>query len=307
MKIAIWIFLLFLVSGFGLSTSGVRLEYTFHPGDEYTMTQNTSQTIKQFVMGAEQHGENVYAGEIALRVTELTKSGARLEAQFIKLRNISKSIMGDLTMDSEGTDETVQNRVFKALMRKSFFIVLNKSGRVEYVEGEENLWSGISAIGLDIDEETPLKMALNQMLSNSALKNNVEQAMVYYTDKQVKPGDTWNSKNEFPMDFPIQVENSWSLVNLTTSRANVKANGIYATTDRDRVLTLPNGMKAKVDLGGTQLMEATVSTKTGWPIALKIFSNLTGKMVLLAGGMLPMDMDIPMEVLTETEYTIVKK
>lgn len=300
MKILTWGFLLFFASGFGLFKTGMRLEYTFQLGDEYRITQNTSQTIRQFIMGTEQHGENVYAGEIKIRVIELTKTGARLEAQFIKLKNTSKSIMGDLTMDSEGTDETVQNRVFKAMMRKSFFIVLNKSGRVEHVEGEENLWSGVSAIDLGNGTEVPLKMTLNQMLSKSALKSNVEQAMVYYTDKHVKPGDSWTSKNEFPMDFPIQIDNSWSLVKLTDARANVSANGIYTTTDREKVLTLPNGMKAKVDLIGTQSMEASVSTKTGWPTALSIFSKLKGKMVLLAGGLFPMDMDIPMEILTET-------
>jgi hypothetical protein len=144
------------------------------------------------------------------------------------------------------------------------------------------------------------------MLSKSALKSNVEQAMVYYTDRYVKPGDSWTSKNEFPMDFPIQVYNSWSLTKVTDAKASVSANGIYATTDREKVLTLPNGMKAKVDLNGTQSMEASVSTKTGWPTALSIFSKLKGKMVLLAGGLLPMDMDIPMEILTETQYTIVK-
>jgi len=307
MKAIAWYFYFSLFAAIATDDDSVRLAYTFKIGEVYTMTQRSHQTVKQFIMGIEQPGENVYAGEMELKVISLTETGARLQAQFIRLKHASKSMMGEQIMDSEGSEETAQNSVFRAMMRKSFFIVLNSSGKVENVEGHENLWAGVAAIGLDDDTEARLKESLNQMLTKNALKSNIEQALVYYSEKRVKPGDSWRSTGGFPMGFPIQIDNAWSLATLDAASANVNAEGIYTTTDKEKVITLVNGLKAKVDLTGTQSTKASVNIKTGWPSELKIVSSLKGTMTLLAGGMLPMDMELPMEISGETSYTFVRK
>jgi Family of unknown function (DUF6263) len=307
MKAFFSVLLLILLSGFDSPLNVVKLEYVFKIGDEYSMKQTTKQIIKQSIMGTEQNGENMYSGEMNFKVTELTHTGAKLETQFLVLKNSSKTMMGDVTMDSEGSDENMQNKIFKSMMRKSFFIIMNRTGVVENVEGTENLWSGLNDLGLDEKTITTTKQSLEQLLGKSSLKNSVEQAMVYYTDKKVKVGDSWDSRNAFPMDFPIQIDNSWSLASLTTTTANVNAEGIYTTTDKDKTINLPGGIKAKVDLNGKQTMKANVFVKTGWPSDLHIVSELKGKMILMAGTVLQEDMEMPMQILTETSYKIDKK
>lgn len=307
MKTIQFILFLILASGFMAPFNAVKLEYSFKVGDEYTMAQVTNQTIKQSIMGTEQKGENMYSNEMKFKVIAVTGTGAKLETQFLTLKNSSKTMMGDVTMDSEGPEENVQNKVFKSMMKKTFFITMAKTGIVENVEGAENLRSDIGSLGLDENTMTTMNQLLEQLLGKSSLKNSFEQAMVYYTDKKVKQGDTWNSKNDLPMDFPIQVDNSWLLVSLTSAIANVNAEGIYTTTDKEKTIVLPGGFKAKVDLNGKQAMKSTVNVKTGWPSDLQIHSELKGKMILLAGGVLPEDMEVPMEIVTETSYKIVKK
>lgn len=297
------------LAGFGLTlpVNVVKLEYSFKLGDEYRMTQTTRQTIKQSIMGTEQNGENNYSGEMTFKVVELTTNGAKLETQFLSLKNSSKTMMGDVVMDSEGPDNNEQNKVFRSMMKKPFFVMLNKSGLVEEVEGVENLWSGLTALGLDENTMKTTKQSLEQLLGKSSLKNSVEQAMVFYSDKKVKQGDTWTSKNGFPMDFPIEVDNSWNLAALNHTTATVNADGVFTTTDKGKPVNLPGGLKARVDLGGNQTMKASVDIKTGWPTDLHIVSELKGKMTLLAGGILQEDMDMPMQILTETSYKITKK
>lgn len=297
------------LAGFGLTlpVNVVKLEYSFRLGDEYRMTQTTRQTIKQSIMGTEQNGENHYSGEMTFKVVELTTNGAKLETQFLSLKNSSKTMMGDVVMDSEGPDNNEQNKVFRSMMKKPFFVTLNKSGLVEEVEGVENLWSGLTALGLDENTMKTTKQSLEQLLGKSSLKNSVEQAMVFYSDKRVKQGDTWTSKNGFPMDFPIEVDNSWNLAALNHTTATVNADGVFTTTDKGKPVNLPGGLKARVDLGGNQTMKASVDIKTGWPTDLHIVSELKGKMTLLAGGILQEDMDMPMQILTETSYKITKK
>ena len=299
--------LLFVSLGFTHFPNAIKLEYVFKVGDEYVMAQSTKQVLKQMVMGTEQKGENDYAGEMKLKVVQITNEGAKIEMQFVKLKSRSVSIMGEMVMDSEVTDDQVQNKMLKAMMNKPFFVSLNKSGEVSNVEGAEKLWSDLGSVNMDDQSAAKAKQILEQFMDNSALKSNIEQAMVHYSKDKVQEGDKWNSMNEFPMEFPIKADNSWSLVSFNSGTAKVNADGIFTTTDKDKTIDLPNGIKAKVDLNGAQQVKSRVDIKTGWATDIQIHSELKGKMILLAGGMLPENMDVPMEIVTDTSYKITKK
>ena len=293
--------------GFSLYPNAVKLEYVFKVGDEFVLSQSTKQTLRQTIMGTEQKGENEYAGDMRLKVKEVTSNGATIEMQFVKLKSRSVTVLGEVLMNSEGDAEQVQNKMLKAMMNKPFTVTANKFGEIVNVEGAENLWSDMSSINLDDRDAATAKQTLEQFMDNSALKSNIEQAMVRYSESKVKEGDKWNSMTELPMDFPIKVDNSWSLISLSGGTAKVNADGIFTTTDKERTIELPNGIKAKVDLNGAQQLKSTVNVKTGWATDLLIHSELKGRMILLAGGMLPENMDVPMEIVTDTTYKITKK
>jgi hypothetical protein len=293
--------------GFSLYPTAVKLEYVFKIGDEYIMSQSTKQVLRQTIMGTEQKGENEYTGDMKLKVKEVTVEGARIEMQFIKLKSKSVTVLGEVLMDSEGDIEQVQNKMVKAMMNKPFTVTANKFGQIVNVEGAENLWADLSSVNLDDRAVVTAKQTLEQFMDNSALKSNIKQAMVRYSESKVKEGDKWNSITELPLDFPIKVDNSWSLLTVDGGTAKVNADGIFTTTDKERTIDLPNGIKAKVDLNGAQQLRSNVNVKTGWATDLIIHSELKGKMILLAGGMLPENMDVPMEIITDTSYKITKK
>ena len=299
----------FVVIAFGFSNypNAVKLEYVFKVGDEYVMSQSTKQVLKQTIMGTEQKGENEYTGDMMMKVQEVTTDGAKLEMKFIKLKSKSVTVLGEVLMNSEGDAEQVQNKMLKAMMNKPFTITANRSGQIVNVEGADNLWSDLSSMNLDDNAAATAKQTLQQFMDDSSLKSNIEQAMVRYSDVKVKEGDKWNSMTQLPMDFPIKVDNSWSLVSVSGGTAKVNADGIFMTTDKEKTIDLPNGIKAKVDLNGAQQLKSTVNVKTGWATDLMIHSELKGKMILLAGGMLPENMDVPMEIVTDTSYKITKK
>lgn len=307
MKTLSLILFVFIAFGFSNYPNAVKLEYTFKVGDEYVLSQSTKQFLKQTIMGTEQKGENEYTGDMKMKVTEVTSDGARIEMQFIKLKSRSVTVLGEMVMNSEGDAEQVQNKMLKAMMNKPFTVTASRSGQIVNVEGAENLWADMSSMNLDDNTAATAKKTLEQFMDNKALKSNIEQAMVRYSDGKVKEGDKWNSITQLPMDFPIKVDNSWSLVSVTGGTANVNADGIFTTTDKEKTIDLPNGIKAKMDLNGAQQLKSTVNVKTGWATDLFIHSELKGKMILLAGGMLPENMDVPMEIVTDTSYKIIKK
>jgi hypothetical protein len=71
-------------------------------------------------------------------------------------------------------------------------------------------------------------------------------------------------------------------------------------------MSLPNGIKAKTNLSGKQSTKSKVDTKNGWPTETKVLSEIKGTLTLLAGGVFPSDMEVPMEIVTESTFLITK-
>lgn len=89
--------------------------------------------------------------------------------------------------------------------------------------------------------------------------------------------------------------------------ATLEAQGQLTTVDKEKVTTLPNGIKSKVDLGVRQVVVGKVNLKTGWPTEIKVLPDIQGKMNTPGRGMTPADMDIPRVISTESVCTITKK
>jgi hypothetical protein len=292
---------------FSFPPADVKLQYQFKPGDQYVWTQDTKQTIKQNVMSMEQNSENLYQSEFLVKVASLTPSGAKLDVSFTKLKNAAKSPMGENSMDSNGPSDKMENKIFQAMLNKPFAVYLTNTGNVEKIEGAQNLWSGFKDLGLEEAREKVIRESLEIILGEESLKSSFQTAFIPYPGKKVKQGETWTFNHDVVMNFAMAIQNTWTVASFTSSAANLTADGTFTTTDKEKIMNLPGGMKAKSDLNGRQAVKSNVDTKSGWPTKQQILVELKGTMTLLAGGMIPQDLEIPMEVISETTYTVVKK
>lgn len=290
-----------------IPAADVQLKYQFKVGDEYVWTQTTQQSIKQNVMGSEQKSETKNSGEFVTKVVEVTVKGAKLEGVFTKLKTEANSPMGSTRMDSEGDQSSDENKLFKSMMNKPFHIYITNLGEIEKVEGVDNLWSGIRSLGLDEQKVKMLEESLKTMLGPAAIKASMQSAFIKYPDKKVKTGDKWTVSSEVSVGFSMAVSNTWNVESISGNEAKLVADGTMTTTNKDDILNLPAGLKAKTNLKGQQAMKSTVDSKTGWPTKHEMLGEVKGTMTLLKGAMIPDDMEIPMEILTETSYVIKKK
>jgi len=285
----------------------LKLQYTFVVGDNYELTQGSKQNIKQTIPGMGDVAVDIdLTGVMNLKVVELTATGAKVETTYKSIKMITKSPMGDVSMDSEGPADNTQNKLIKALTGKSIYMYLTKQGKVEKIENAENLFSGLGELGLDEAAAAAAKQSLQQSLGEGALKASIEGVLVSYPETAVNVGDTWKSSIGSASSFAMKTENVWTLSKQDGGTANIDGDGTVVTTDKEKV-TPVNGMNAKADLNGRQAMKATINVKTGWPTEVKTLSEIKGVMTLLAGGMIPEDMAIPMEITSESTFTIVKK
>src|SRR5688572_22154761 len=135
MKAPRLILLLIVASSFTFPANDVKLEYTFKVGDQYDWSQSAKQSIKQSIPGmGDMTFDVALEGGLLLKVVELTSNGAKIEAQYTRLKMISKSPMGNINMDSESADDNLQTKVTKSIMGKVFYFYMTKKGVVEKVE-----------------------------------------------------------------------------------------------------------------------------------------------------------------------------
>ncbi|MEJ1236876.1 DUF6263 family protein [Chryseolinea sp. T2] len=285
----------------------ITLTYNMKVGDRFELKQKTDQKIIQRIMGMDQTGNNTYDGTIEMRVVSVANNQIRMEAKMTHLKSHMKNFLNETKVDSDGDVSEPSNKIIRAMMNRAFFVTISKTGTVEKVENVENLWAGIDNVDVSDEEKEKVKASIGQMINESSFRNGLGQAFVPYATKSVQPGDTWNSQNGIPADFPVVADVSWSLDNATSSHAVVKGNGVFRTTDKDKVVTLPGDMKAKVNLGGDQKVNATTATRSGLPEKVVVDAKLSGTILLLAGGLLPMDVEVPITIETHTDYTFAQK
>lgn len=306
MKALRFVFLLFIISAFTNPVKDVKLEYIFKVGDVHEWIQTTKQTITQSVPGAGEMSVNISLdGAMQLKVVELTATGAKVETTYSKIKMLMKmpAPMGEVTMDSDGADDNMQNKLMKTMTKKPFYIFMNKQGVIEKVEGTENLYSGISELGMEPAAADQAKQSLQQAMSEQSIKASIEMSLMQYPTGKIKTGDTWKNTVSTALNFPMQINNTWTFEKLEGTVASIASDGIVVTTDKDKTTTI-NGMQAKVDLNGRQMTKGTVDLKSGWPSKMEVISEIKGKMTLLAGGMIPEDTDVPMEIFSESTFII---
>jgi len=309
MKTKRFIILLLVAFSFAFTAplKDLKLEYTYKVGDQYDLSQVSKQNIKQEIPGMGEIVMDVLLeGSMNFKITEVTPTGGKIETSYTGLKMQTKSSMGEMVMDSQGPEDSMPNKIIKALLNKPFFVYMNKRGEIEKVENIENLYSGLSTLGLDQATAAQMTQSIKQSLGENQIKASLEMALPNYSDKGAVVGGTWTSTNAGASSFPIKTENVWTLSKVENGIAHLESDGSITTPDKEKITPL-NGMKAKSDLAGRQMTKARVDVKTGWPSEINALSEIKGDITLLAGGPIPEDMKVPMVITSESTFKVTKK
>jgi hypothetical protein len=299
--------LLFVLVAFGFtSPAPVKLAYTFKQGESFLLSQTSTQQMKQSIMGMDQSMDNTSQADMLFKILEVTKETAKIEVTYTRLKTSVKSAQINTEMDSEGSADTRENKLFKGIVNKPFYMWMNRFGKIEKVEGIDTLMSAFKDAGIDESTAGGLKATLESYMGEQGFKATIQKTFITYPENQLKKGDTWKNVQSMTVPFSFTTDDTWSLAEHNDNTINLTAQGVF-TTDKEKTMNLPGGLKAKVDLSGNQSMKTSLNPKTNWPTTSEGISDVKGKMLLLAGGPIPEDMEMPMEIHTETKSTITKK
>lgn len=285
-------------------------EHTFHykfvKGETYELKQNSKMTQHIMVAGQDQNIESTIKGNMVFKIISLNGTSAVFEAEYSSMALMMK--MPQMTIDSEGDTSKPMNKLMGKMINliagKKFNFTLSKSGNVESIENTDNLWSGFSSTDAMMSQ---FKSQMEQSFGKTAVKKSIEDVFVSYPDHKIKEGETWKRNSTTGSSIQMDVAYDISLQSITEPTATIISDGRIFTPDTTKTFTLQGSMKATSALKGRQVTRTTVSTTTAWPEKASIYSEIKGKMMLLAGGQIPEDMPMQMEMTAESEYTLTKK
>jgi hypothetical protein len=297
--------LVFVAFGF-ISPAPIKLAYIFKQGESYLWSQVLTQHRKQSIQGMDQSIDNTSQADMLFRILEVNKETAKIEVSYTRLTMSMKSPQMNTDIESDGTADSKENKLIKGMVNKPFYMWMNRFGKIEKVEGIDTLMSAFKDSGIDESAAFLLKGMLEAYMGEQGFKATMQSTFITYPENQIKKGDTWKDVQSMTVPFSFTTDNTWTLAEHNDNTINLTAQGVF-TTDKEKTMSLPGGLKAKVDLSGNQSMKTSLNPKTNWPTTSEGVSDVKGKMLLLAGGPIPEDMELPMEIHTETKSTITKK
>lgn len=305
MKRLLAIVMIIVISAFTNPPKELQLRYVFKKGESFEWTQTVMQVQNIAVAGQEIKNEVGTKVNTLMKTLEVSNSSAKFEIEYTSISMKTKSMQGDLTMDSEGDTTNALNKIVNQMKGKKFTFSLSKFGTVESVENIENVWSGLGKITDPM--ATQMKAQIEKSFGKTEFKKSIENSLAYYTDQKVQSGSTWKQKVSGASDLPLQTDNVWTLESVNEPTAVVISDGVITTTDTTKVIPMMGAFKATANLKGRQVTKSTISLAHGWPQTCKSYSEIKGKMMLLAGGQIPEDLPMQMEITTEAEYVLKKK
>ena len=261
--------------------------YNLKKGDKFTMTAVIKQDIKQEAMGQTMTTEQSISNTDELEVTAVNGDVYTIKLTGIRRAASVQSPMGSTDIDSDKDGDI--HSTMRILTGKSYSFEMNKMGKVLKVMGVEEMKNAMNQEMSDAG----MGAAADQMLaaySGDMLKDGLSAQLAFYEGNN---GSEWTSKTSSVINtLPVELENSykWDGDRTILAEAVIDMSG---TMER-------MGTSVKTAMSGDQQTIIDLDVKTGMPSKIQAIQTVEGN--LEAQGM-----TIPMNIVSETTTTIVKK
>lgn len=261
--------------------------YNLKKGDKFTMTAVIKQDIKQEAMGQSMTTEQTISNTDELEVTAVDGDVYTIKLTAIRRAISMQSPMGANEMDSD--DEGGQHTPLRVMSGKSYSVEMNKMGKILKVTGVEDMKSAM----MKEMSDAGMGAVADQMLAsynNDLLKSSLESQMAIYGESN---SSEWTVKTSSVVNnIPVELENNYRWDNDKTILAEAKID-ISGTMEA-------MGTSMKTAMKGDQQTIIDLDIKTGMPSKIQAIQTVEGN--IEAQGM-----TIPMNIVSETTTTIVKK
>ena len=303
---------LIIFSAFSLNYGKkVDLKLNLKKGDKFYLLTIAEQDITQTMMGQEiKIGQTIEMGYDYDVVEVLSNGNYKIKSTYTKIVYKQDSQYGSVDYDSDNADSEAsgQAKAFAALKGLSFYFTCDEKGNVTDVEGTEDMLNAvIASYGDELPEEKKeeVRKSLKGQFGDKAMKSTLANVMNIYPEKAIKVGKSWSREINLNVGMPMTLANTWTLNSVKKGKALISVETTIKTNPEAEPMEV-QGMSMKYDLSGTQTGEMTVDIKTGLTEKSVVDQEFGGKMIM-SGGMLPEEMEVPITIISKITLTMTEK
>lgn len=272
------IVILALLASCGSKKLDLRLR--LEAGKSYGAKMIADQTITQTLGGQTQTMTQSVGMAYTYAVQSVESDGTmRIKVTYDWVQYQQDGPMGKVSYDSANPPATVPEAAlgYAVMVGRGFTCRINSSGEIVDIQGvDEMLSEMLDALGVppgsgrDAAEES-----LRSQFGSEALKESFAKAGLFYPDKPVAVGDSWNKKMFIETGMPMVLDTTWTLKARKDGIATLETRSDIHANPKAKPVELA-GMTIRYELSGEQTGTIAVDEKTGWLVSSTLKQNLAG-------------------------------
>ena len=277
-------------------TLGLHLD----KGHTYYQLIHSQTRIGEAVNGQDIEIKMSIYGKTAYLVKDIVNGDYQMEVIFKSLEMDMESPQKKVQFSSEKNDTTdILSSLLSEMTNKAFTITLTKKGKVEDVNGLDNIFDHLldKFSQLKQEQKQQIKDQLMKAYGAKAMKGSIEMVTSVFPDIPVKKGDQWNIMTQLESGFPISLQSEYQYNGSSDSTYLIHGVGKMNTADKEAYIE-SNGMPLKYDLSGTLESDIQIERNSGWISSATITEKMKGNMEVKDNPKIPGGMVIPMTIET---------
>jgi hypothetical protein len=281
------VFLLFFAPFISLATQDsipeykvdkISLKINLEPNSSYRFTSSNSQNIVQELMGNTLEINQKILATYIFEIEDNSGGEMRIKALYERLALDMNMPQGKVTIDTDlennDEDHSPELQKFSSMIKKTFYISLTSEGKVNKIEGIDEL------IKLGENNNNPF---VQEFLNEKNLVSAFENSFNIFSKDSISMGETWNRSRSQSMSnlFDLNIEDSFTLEGLSEDLAWIN------TESQIKGAASENSLFDDLTMEGTQTGTIEVDRRSGLILFSEIQQELQG-LIKMQGMEIPM-------------------
>jgi len=279
-KITIVIAIMVILHNQSIARNPVKPELNLIPGEKYKCSMEMSKRVKQTIEGKDQIMEQSLIIVWDYDILRKKDSGEyEISAKYSRIKSSQKFGMQTVEFDSDNPSDYIDPSMigYKALVGMELKMDITPRGKVGRLSGFEEIIDKIID-NLKIPESPQrdeIIKGIRSQFGDEAMRQSFEQMTVFYPDRPVDTGDSWNS--DFTMDagFPMVVESDYTMLSRKDGIADIDVVSIVKSDPSSEGIDM--GLFSLIyDIEGNQKGLIKLDEVSGLPVRSDIEQSFSG-------------------------------
>ncbi len=135
----------------------------------------------------------------------------------------------------------------EALVNKSFRMIFTEKREIIDIKGIKTLIDQIigEIEGLNVSQREQVKVALEQMIGEEALKSSLQKSLIEYPNEEITIGKEWKIDQSTKTPYPMNVKTTYLVTSIDQQYVNLRIDSVIRS-DSEKMNF--GGMEMAIDL-----------------------------------------------------------